>query len=48
MEIAAKVERERERVKVRESLRESMKCDKRCETLAGVEKNAAVCDGPLV
>lgn len=42
VEIAAKVERERERVKVRESLRESMKCDKRCETLAGVEKNECV------
>lgn len=37
-----------ERVKVRESVQQSRKCDKRCEMLVRVEKNATVYDGLLV
>lgn len=43
---SAKVQRERR--KVREFVQQSMKCDKRCEMLVRVEKNASVDDGLLV
>lgn len=41
--IAVKVERER--TKVGEFVQQSMMCDKRCEMLVGVEKNAFLGNG---
>lgn len=48
MKVEGESKREREGVKVRESVQGSMKCDKRCEMLVGVEKNATPYDGPRV